>query len=90
LVDAEALIGRGHLTALPRNSLGGRRTKGREAGTAAIAIVVLAWSTKQKLPSNQGQEASGLGLGVLCSRSQGPRLGMERDGGESFAIITVI
>ena len=51
MLDAEALIGRGHLTALlPRNSRGGRRRrKGREAATEAVAIVALAWMEKQKL-----------------------------------------
>jgi hypothetical protein len=38
-----------------------------------ITIVVLAWSTKQKVPSNQCQEASGLGLGVLKARDWGWR-----------------
>jgi hypothetical protein len=67
LLDAEALIGRGRLTALlPRNSRGGRkRRKGREAATEAVAIVALAWMEKKKL------KALGLGLGVLKARGWG-------------------
>ena len=77
LLDAEALIGRGHLTALlPRNSRGGRRRrKGREAATEAVAIVALTWMEKQMLTKVRRLWC----CGTRCA--QGPRLGMVRDGG---------
>ena len=76
LLDAEALIGRGHLTALlPRNSRGDRRRqKGREAATEAVAIVALAWMEKRKLTKVR-RLGVGAGTDSVC-------LGPEVGGGE--------